>query len=292
MKQPTKAIICAAGLGIRMLPQTKAMPKEMLPIIDKPSIQFIVEQIVAAGVKDIIIVTDNNKKALEDHFDRNDDLEVKLRSNGKVEYADEIQRISELANFIYIRQKGSPKGTARPVLNSRHLIGNDEPFFVFFADDFFAADIPWPVQLKDAYNKTGKSVISMIKTDDDGTKKYAIADIDDNNNSGNVFKIKSLIEKPGPEKVKSRFASVGGFLLTPEIFDLLAQEKVGVGGEIVLADSIAELVKKDEVYGCFIEGDWYDTGNPLSYAKTFIKMAIQDSRFGLEIKEYIKDIIK
>ncbi|MEI6053965.1 MAG: sugar phosphate nucleotidyltransferase [Candidatus Saccharibacteria bacterium] len=288
MKQPTKAIICAAGIGTRFLPQTKAIPKEMLPIIDKPVIQIIVERIVAAGVTDIIIVTDSTKKAIEDHFDKNDALESMLRLNNKSDKADQIQKISELANFIYIRQKGTPKGNARPVLNARHLIDKDEPFFVFFADDFFKADVAWPLQLKNAYNITGKSVISMIEIDKKDADKYAIAELGEAK-SDRLFKLNSLIEKPGEKNALSNFASVGGFLLTPDIFDIIAKEKVGSGGEIVLADSIAELAATDEVYGCFIDGVWHDTGNQLTYIKAVVDMALSDDLYKDELRKYLTE---
>ncbi|MEI6249373.1 MAG: sugar phosphate nucleotidyltransferase, partial [bacterium] len=157
-KQPTKAVIAAAGLGTRFLPQTKAMPKEMLPIIDKPVIQIIVEQLVASGVTDIIIVTGSTKRAIEDHFDRSDELEQELREKGKNELAEEIKKIAELANFIYIRQKGTPKGNARPLINASHLLAEDEPFYMYFADDFFRSEIPHAKQMLDVYNQTGKSV--------------------------------------------------------------------------------------------------------------------------------------
>ena len=158
-KAPTKAIICAAGLGTRFLPQTKAMPKEMLPIIDRPVIQLVVEEAVAAGVTEIIIVTGSTKRSIEDHFDRSDELEYDLREKGKIKEAEQIKAIAEMANFVYVRQKGTPKGNARPVLNAMHLIDDDEAFFVFFADDFFRGNVPRAVQLKEAYQKTGKSVI-------------------------------------------------------------------------------------------------------------------------------------
>ncbi len=287
MKQPTKAIICAAGVGSRFLPQTKAMPKEMLPIIDKPIIQIIVEQIVAAGVTEIIIVTDDTKRSIEDHFDRNDSLESDLRAKGKNEKADEIQRISELANFVYLRQKGSPKGNARPVLNARHLIDDDEPFFVFFGDDFFSADVPWPLQLKNAYNETGKSVISMINIDKKDADKYAMAELGEKI-SDQVVQITSLIEKPGEANTPSTFASVGGFLLTPDIFDIIAQEKTGHSGEIVLADSIAELAIKDKVYACFIDGQWHDAGNQLTYVETVVDAALKDPKYSNDLTNYLK----
>lgn len=287
MRQPTKAIICAAGVGSRFLPQTKAIPKEMLPIIDKPIIQIIVEQIVAAGVTDIIIVTDGTKRAIEDHFDRNDSLEADLRSKGKTDKADEIKKISELANFVYIRQKGSPKGNARPVLNARHLIDDDEPFFVFFGDDFFSADVAWPLQLKNAYNQTGKSVISMINIDKKDANKYGIVELGDKV-SDRTYKIKSLVEKPGEEKALSSFASVGGFLFTPDIFEIIAKEKTGFSGEIVLADSIAELAASDAVYGCLIDGKWHDAGGQLTYIEAIVDTALKDTKYSEALAEYLK----
>lgn len=291
MKQPTKAIICAAGLGTRFLPQTKAMPKEMLPIIDKPVIQLIIEQAVAAGVTQVIIVTGSTKRAIEDHFDRSDELEAELRQNGKVDKADQIKAIAEMANFIYIRQKGSPKGNARPILNAQHLIDDDEPFFVFFADDFFRTKTAWPLQLKEAYNKTGKSVISLIEIDKKDADKYGMAEISEQL-SERVFELKGLVEKPGEEKTPSSFASVGSYLLTSDIIPIIAQEKTGVGGEIVLADSINELAKKDRVYGCFIDGIWHDTGNQLGYLKAIVDAGLESVRFGDAFSRYLKERIK
>lgn len=291
MKQPTKAIICAAGLGTRFLPQTKAMPKEMLPIIDKPVIQLIIEQAVAAGVTQVIIVTGSTKRAIEDHFDRSDELEAELRANGKEDKADQIKAIAEMANFIYIRQKGTPKGNARPILNAQHLIDDDEPFFVFFADDFFRTKTAWPLQLKEAYNKTGKSVISLIEIDKKDADKYGMAEISDQL-SDRVFQLKGLVEKPGEDKTPSVYASVGSYLLTPDIIPIIAQEKTGVGGEIVLADSINELAKKDKVYGCFIDGIWHDTGNQLGYLKAIVDAGLESVRFGDAFHAYLKDRLK
>lgn len=288
MKQPTKAIICAAGLGTRFLPQTKAMPKEMLPIIDKPVIQLIVEQAVAAGVTEVIIVTGSTKRAIEDHFDRSDELEAELREKGKNDKVDQIKAVAELANFVYIRQKGTPKGNARPVINASHLINNDEPFFVFFADDFFRCDkVAWPLQLKDAYNKTGKSVISLIEIDKKDANKYGMAEIGESV-SDRVFEIKGFVEKPGPEKTPSNFASVGSYLLTPDILPLIAKEKVGHGGEIVLGDSINELAKNDKVYGCFIDGVWHDTGDQLKYLQAVVDVALESPKYGEAFADYLK----
>jgi UTP--glucose-1-phosphate uridylyltransferase len=264
------------------------MPKEMLPIIDRPVIQLIVEEAVAAGVTDIIIVTGSTKRAIEDHFDRSDELEAELREKGKDEKADQIKAISELANFIYVRQKGIPKGNARPVLNAAHLI-DDEPFFVFFADDFFRSDVPRAVQLRDAYERNGgKSVISLIEVDKKDADKYGMAAIGDDL-GGKTFKITELIEKPGEANTPSTFASVGGYLLTPDILPIIAEEKVDKNGEITLVDSINELAQKDAVYGQFIDGVWHDTGDQLKYIKAVVDVALESDEYGPELAEYLKN---
>ncbi len=288
MKQPTKAIICAAGMGTRFLPQTKAMPKEMLPIIDKPVIQIIVEQVVKAGVTDIIIVTSNTKRAIEDHFDRSIELEDKLRNTGKGEMADQIKQISELANFIYIRQKGDGWGTALAVLEARHLIDDDEPFFVFFPDDYFRSDIPWPVQLKDVHTKTGKSVISLTAVDKKDAGKYGMVETGEQI-SERVFRLKNFVEKPGEKDTPSNLASAGSYLLTPDILPLLAKKKLGKSGEYMLPDGIIELMHSDAVYGCSIDGVWHDTGDHLKYLKTVADEALISPKYGKEFEEYLRN---
>lgn len=288
MKQPTKAIICAAGLGTRFLPQTKAMPKEMLPIIDRPVIQLIVEEAVAAGVTDIIIVTGPTKRSIEDHFDRSDELEKELREKGKDDKADEIEAIAHLANFVYVRQKGSPKGNARPILNAAHLIDDEEPFFVFFADDFFRSEVPRAVQLKEAYEKTGKSVISLIEVDKGDADKYGMAAISDEAGQY-TFKLAELVEKPGEANTPSNFASVGGYLLTPDILPIIAKEIPGKGGELTLADSINELAHIDDVYGQFIQGVWHDTGDQLKYLKAVVDIALESDEYGADFAEYLRN---
>lgn len=302
-KHPTKAIICAAGLGTRFLPQTKAMPKEMLPIIDRPVIQIIVEQAVAAGVTDVIIVTGTTKRAIEDHFDRSDELEAELREKGKHSKADEIRRIAELANFVYVRQKGSPKGNARPILNARHLIDDDEPFFVFFADDFFRSSTPWPQQLNTAYQQTGRSVISLIEVDKTDADKYGMVRLTDAAPSGvlraqqrlakkespRLFQIAELVEKPGATQTPSTFASVGSYLLTPEIWRYLEKEIPGKNGEISLADSLNELAQTGELYGDFIDGVWHDTGDQLKYIEAVIDVALESESYGTELREYLRE---
>jgi len=287
MKQPTKAIICAAGIGTRFLPQTKAMPKEMLPIVDRPVIQLIVEEAVAAGVTDIIIVTGSTKRSIEDHFDRSDELENDLRARGKDDKADEIEAVANLANFVYVRQKGTPKGNARPILNAAHLINEDEPFFVFFADDFFRSEVPRAVQLKQAYEKTGKSVIALNEVDRKDADKYGMAAVSDDMGDG-TYRLTGLVEKPGEADTPSNFASVGGFLLLPEILPIIAQEKVDKFGDITLADSINELAERDEVYGQFIEGVWHDTGNHLKYLQAVVDSALVHPELGTPFRSYLK----
>ena len=288
MKQPTKAIICAAGLGTRFLPQTKAMPKEMLPIIDRPVIQLIVEEAVAAGVTEIIIVTGSTKRTIEDHFDRSDELEAELREKGKHDKADQIKKIAEMANFVYVRQKGSPKGNARPVLNARHLIDDDEPFFVFFADDFFRSQTPRAVQLLQAHQATGKSVISLIEVDRRDADKYGLAAIE-HQGMNDTYKLTQLVEKPGQADAPSNLASVGGYLLTPDILPIIAQEKVDKNGEITLADSINELAQADAVYGKIIDGVWHDTGDQLKYIKAVLDVALSSSEYGNDLRQYLTE---
>lgn len=291
MKPPTKAIIAAAGLGTRFLPQTKAMPKEMLPVIDRPVIQLIVEEAVAAGVTDIIIVTGSTKRAIEDHFDRSDELEAELRAKGKDDKADVIRHIADMANFVYIRQKGEPKGNARPILNAEHLIDDDEPFYVFFGDDFFRSEVPRAVQLKNAYEKTGRSAISLIEIDPHDADKYGMAALKNSNTDDKTepLELAQLVEKPGFEKTPSSFASVGGYLLTPDIWPILRALQPAHNGEIGLSDAINSLAQQTPVYGQFIEGIWHDTGDQLKYLEALVDMALTSDAYGEAFLRYLKN---
>ena len=291
MKRPTKAIIAAAGLGTRFLPQTKAMPKEMLPIIDKPVIQIIVEQLVASGVTDIIIVTGSTKRAIEDHFDRSDELENELRAKGKQEQAEQIKQIAELANFIYVRQKGIPKGNARPLLNASHLLGADEPFYMFFADDFFRSKVPQAEQLFDVYKRTGCAVVSLIEVEPRDTSSYGIVDISEKLDERS-FKIKQVIEKPGPAKAPSNLAVAGGFLLTPEVIPIVARQEVGHGGEIVLGDSVNKMAKRGKVYGKLIDGVYHDAGDKGKYLQAIVDHALADDILGPDFRKYLEARLK
>jgi UTP--glucose-1-phosphate uridylyltransferase len=291
IKLPTKAVIAAAGLGTRFLPQTKAMPKEMLPIVDKPVIQIIVEQLVAAGVTDIIIVTGYTKRAIEDHFDRSEELENDLNNRGKAELAKQIKDVAEMANFIYIRQKGTPKGNARPILNARHLLNKDEPFFVLFADDFFRTSVPYPVQLLEAYKKTGHSVISLAKVAAADANRLGMASVAEELDD-KTFRLQGLIEKPGAEQTPSLYASVGSYLLTPDILPIIAQQKVGIGGEIVLADAINELAQTSPVYGRVIDGVWHDAGDKSRYLQAIVDHALVDPKLGPTFRAYLEQRLK
>lgn len=285
-KKVRKAVIAAAGLGTRFLPQTKAMPKEMLPIIDKPVIQIIVEEAVSAGVTDIIIVTGSTKRAIEDHFDRAVELEDELKVKGKHNLAKQIREIAEMANFIYIRQKGEPRGNARLVLNASHLLG-DEPFFVFFADDFFRANVPRAKQLYDAYQQTGGSVISAIEVNRADADKYGMIK-PGRKLSKSLYQIDELIEKPGADKAPSRLASVGGYLLTPDILPILQKEKVSSRGEIELPGAINILCQQTPVHCQIINGVYHDTGDKQKYLEALVDTALTHQEIGPSFKQYLE----
>lgn len=290
-KKVTKAVIAAAGLGTRFLPMTKAMPKEMLPIIDKPIIQYVVEEAVAAGITDIIIVGSANKRAIEDHFDHQYELERKLRHDGKIEAAERMERIAELANFIYLRQKG-PYGTATPLLNARHLL-NNEPFLFLYADDFFLSPKPRAVTLMEAYNRYGQSVIALTPMDRSRSKSYGVADVIGDPSDG-VFRLAGLIEKPEPDEAPHRddtvYVSTAGQILTSDILPLLDNLKPNPkNGEMVLADAINELTQDHEVYGSVIEGHWHDAGNKEKYLEAIVDFALADENIAPAFRKYLEE---
>lgn len=291
MKKVTKAIIPAGGYGTRFLPATKAMPKEMLPVVDKPVIQYVVEEAAASGINDIIIVTGQSKRAIEDHFDHNDGLERHLEELGKKDQALELHKIDELANFIFIQQKGQ-YGNAAPVLSARHVIADDEPFAVLWGDEFIYSDPPRLKQLVDAFNKYGKTVISGVRIDKkEDLVKYGIAKIE--RIDERIFKILDLVEKPAPSDAPSNLATHGAYIFTPAIFKHLEALKPGKGGEIWLSEAIRDLIKEEPVYAVEIEnGKYYDTGDKLGYLKAVIDFALARPEFGKEIREYLKDKAK
>lgn len=286
MQKIRKAVIPAAGLGTRFLPATKAMPKEMLPIVDKPIIQYVVEEAVASGIEDIIIVTSSNKRSLEDHFDYPYELEKKLEEAGKHELLQEIRRIAGLANFIYVRQRG-PYGNASPVLTAKHIVG-DEPFAVLWGDEFIHADPPRLKQMVDVYNEYGKSVISAVRIPKpEDVSKYGIANVE--TVKGTIHRIKEIVEKPKPEEAPSNLAAHGAYILTPEIFTHLKALKPGKGGELWLVDAINALAKMDDVYAKEIEnGDYYDTGNKFDYLRANIEFALQRDDLREKLLAYLR----
>jgi len=282
-----KAIIPVAGAGTRFLPATKAQPKEMLPIIDKPVVQYIVEEAVASGIEDIILVTGTSKRSIEDHFDYNHALQNLLKKQGKDDKRQEIKDIADMANFIYISQKG-PYGNGTPVLNCRRII-NDEPFAVIWGDDLFIGkDKPRLAQLIEAYEEYQSPILSCIEVDDEGTKKYGIIDGEEVDNK--TIKLKNIVEKPGPESAPSRHGSIGAYILTPDIFDELEKTKAGKDNEIWLVDAICSLLKKRPVYARKVEGKFYDTGSKAGWLKANIDIALTRDDLKDEIKKYIARI--
>ncbi len=290
MKKIRKAVIPAAGFGTRFLPQTKAMPKEMLPIVDKPVIQYVAEEAVASGIEDIVIVTGALKRAIEDHFDSpNTDLIKNLEAGGKHKLMEETKRISEMANFIYVRQKG-PYGNGTPVLAAEPII-EDEPFAVLWGDEFIFAERPRLSQMIKVHEKYGGIVISGVRIEKkEDLKRYGIADLEPV--EGNVYKIKAIVEKPDPDNAPSNIATHGAYILPPEIFGALRNVKPGQGGEIWLVDAINLL--RDQgvpVYAVEIENArYYDTGNKLEYMKTVVDMALRHPDINGEFRKYLKDL--
>ena len=288
-KKITKALIPAAGFGTRFLPQTKAMPKEMLPIVDKPVIQYVVEEVVASGIENIIIVTGAAKRAIEDHFDDpNEDLVQNLTNGKKPQLLEQVQNISEMANFIYVRQKG-PYGNGTPVLAGEAVI-EDEPFAVIWGDEFILAEPPRLKQMIDVHEKYGGMVISGVKIEKkEDLKRYGIADLEPV--EGNVFKIKKIVEKPDPDSAPSDIATHGAYILPPEIFKALKTIPAGQGGEIWLTDGINYL--KDQgvpLYAVVIkDGKYFDTGNKLEYMKTVVELGKIHPEIGKQFSEYLKN---
>lgn len=289
MKTPIrKAVIAVAGLGTRFLPATKAMPKEMLPLIDKPILQHIVEEAVASGITDIIFVTSYAKRACEDHFDASPELENLLRDNpSKKHLYDEVVRISKLANFVYIRQKG-PYGNGVPVMNVEHLIG-DEPFVVLFGDDVFdCPNVPRIKQMMDVYDKYQDPVLAGYKIPRELTNRYGVIGGVEVENG--VYQVNEYIEKPAPEDAPSDIAIIGAYLLTPEIFSHLKNTKAGKDGEIWLVDGIRSLMKERAVYAKAIEGTYYDTGSKIGWLKANIHFGLKHPETKDEIKTYLKSL--
>lgn len=285
-----KVIVPAAGFGTRFLPQTKAIPKEMLPIVDKPVIQYVAEEAVNSGIEDIIIVTGYSKRTIEDHFDTpNADLINNLKQGKKEAQLEEIQKISEMANFIYIRQKG-PYGNGTPVLSARSIVGS-EPFAVMWGDEFIYATPPRLSQMIAAWEKYGGVMISGVRIEDKThLNRYGIADVEPV--EGPVYKIKKIVEKPDPANAPSNLATHGAYILPPEIFGALENLAPGKGGELWLVDAINILMERGiPVYACEIQnGKYYDTGNKLEYMKTIVEFALTHESVNGDFRAFLKSL--
>ena len=297
MKKPIKAIIAAAGFGTRFLPQTKAMPKEMLPLIDKPIIQYVVEELVEAGIRDIIIIGSANKRAIEDHFDApNEELLANLRAGGakKQPLIDIVRRLSEMANFVYIRQKG-PYGNATPLACASHLIRHDEPVIYTFADDFIAASPSRFRQMIEASQQLDGAILSCKKiTDDSEFDRYGV--VNGQQVKDGVIKMTNIVEKPGKTNAPSDRASVSSYLLPGEIFGYLekAKEKFDSHGEFTIQPIMQEMIDDGfDFYGVEItNGTYYDTGDKLEYLKTVIDFGLRDPNFGEDLRAHLTSRLK
>lgn len=279
----TKAIIPAAGLGTRFLPATKAQPKEMLPIVDKPTIQYIIEEAVEAGIQDIIIVTGRNKRSIEDHFDRSIELELELERSGKLEMLEMVKDISEMANIHYIRQK-EPRGLGHAILTARHFIGN-EPFAVLLGDDVVIAKQPCLGQMLDVYNEYRTSILGVQTVPHEVVNKYGIIagkQVDDR-----VYKVQDMVEKPAIDEAPSNVAVLGRYIIMPDIFEFLETQEAGKGGEIQLTDALKRLAKEQAMYAYDFKGHRYDVGTKTGFIQANIEFALRNPELRDEMKAYL-----
>lgn len=281
-----KAVIPAAGLGTRVLPASKSMPKEMLPIVDKPAIQYIVEEAVRSGIEDILIITSRGKTTVEDHFDRAPELEEKLLKSGKTELYNEMLSISNLANIQYIRQK-QPLGLGHAVLCAKAFVG-DEPFAVLYGDDVIISDNPACGQLCRAYEEYGKGVVGIKEVSREDIGKYCSMKAD--HIRDRLYNITDMVEKPRPEQVMSLFAILGRCVLPPSIFPILENTKPGAGGELQLTDAMAVLARTEGIIGVNYEGVRYDMGNKLGILQAIVEVGLSHPEVGSSFREYLKGI--
>ncbi len=280
-----KAVIPAAGLGTRFLPATKAQPKEMLPVYNKPTIQYVVEEAVASGIDDILIITGKGKRSIEDHFDRSFELEYSLRNCGKMDYLVEVEAISEMADIYYVRQK-KQKGLGDAILCAKkHIDG--QPFAVLLGDTISQSKVPCTKQLLDVHEKYNASAIAIERVPRDKIERYGI--IKGQQVEDSVYRIEDMVEKPRPEDAPSDLAITGRYVLESEIFDHIENVEPGVGGEIQLTDAMRQL---DEIYGHIFDGKMYDIGNNVEWLKSSLEIALQDPEVSEELREYLKNIIK
>ena len=278
-----KAIIPAAGLGTRFLPATKAQPKEMLPIVDKPTIQYIIEEAVASGIEEILIITGRNKKCIEDHFDKSVELEMELEKNHKDELLDLVRGISDMVDIHYIRQK-EPRGLGHAILCAKAFVGN-EPFAVLLGDDVVDSEVPCLKQLMDCYKEYKTSILGVQTVAKENVDKYGIVDgihIEDR-----VYKVKNLVEKPSVEDAPSNVAILGRYIITPQIFDILSETKPGKGGEIQLTDALQTLIENEAMYAYNFEGRRYDVGDKLGFLQATVEFALKRPELREPFMEYL-----
>ena len=289
MKPITKAVIPAAGLGTRFLPATKACPKEMLPIVDKPTIQYIIEEALASGIKDILIISAHNKRAIEDHFDRNPELELNLQEHGKTELLEQVKAIADV-NIHYIRQK-EPKGLGHAILCAKAFVGG-EPFAVLLGDDVVYNDkSPCLKQLIEVYNATGSSVLGCQTVPKENVSAYGIVASEATDNK-RIFKVNDMVEKPGVAEAPSRLAVLGRYVITPEIFKILEHTAPGRGGEIQLTDALKVLAKEQNMYAYDFVGRRYDVGDKEGYLEATVEYALRREDLRDKFLGYLKEVIK
>jgi UTP--glucose-1-phosphate uridylyltransferase len=284
-----KAVFPAAGLGTRFLPATKAQPKEMLPLVDKPIIQYGVEEAVAAGCDQIIIVTGRGKQAIEDHFDVSYELEKMLEERGKTELLQIVRQISDLIHIAYVRQKEA-LGLGHAVLTARELVG-DEAFAVLLADDVIDAEVPCLKQLMNVFEKTQCSVLATQVVEGPGISAYGVLEAKlVPGSNGKLYEVTGLVEKPRPEDAPSNLAVIGRYLLTPGVFATLSDLKAGAGGELQLTDGLKQLLKKEKIYGYVFDGRRHDTGDKLGFLKATVEFALKRPDLGGPLKQYLKSL--
>jgi UTP--glucose-1-phosphate uridylyltransferase len=284
-----KAVFPAAGWGTRFLPATKAQPKEMLPLVDRPVIQYAVEEAVAAGIEQVIIVTSSQKRAIEDHFDLNYELEHLLEERGEIEMLRQIRHISELAQIAYVRQK-EQLGLGHAVLMAKELVGH-EPFAVILSDDVVVGERPCIGQLMHAYHQTHGSVVAVMEVPPDETSRYGIIGGERVEGSdGRLWRVDSVVEKPEPDVAPSNMAIIGRYVLTPKIFDKLEQTPRGAGGEIQLTDAIQALMQEQPVHGYAFEGTRYDAGTTMGWLKASVELALARPDLGPEFASYLRTL--
>jgi len=285
----SKAVIPAAGLGTRFLPATKAMPKEMLPVVDKPAIQYVVEEAVAAGLTDVLMITGRNKNALENHFDRMTELEATLEQKGDTERLEKVEYSNDLADMHYVRQ-GDPRGLGHAVLRARMHVGN-EPFAVLLGDDLIDERDVLLSRMLDEHTKRGASVIALLEVDPASAHLYGIATVEETDDP-DVVRITGLVEKPAPGTAPSNLAIIGRYVLQPEVFDVLARTAPGKGNEIQLTDALQELARENiagGVLGVVFRGRRYDTGDRVDYIKAIVQLAVERDDLGPELRPWLRE---